>query len=116
MRGLSLSCECIDGQMGHVWRVGPRHVLFNSVWAKPARASCGVWAVASARSAGLTRHNYFFYFIKNYIYICIICIQYYKLLSPDHDVLLVRELRLVSLALLSSEREFKLNVRTFLKK
>jgi hypothetical protein len=25
----SLSCKGIDGQMGHVWRVGPRHDPFN---------------------------------------------------------------------------------------
>jgi hypothetical protein len=49
----------------------------NSVWANPARASCGAWAVASARSAGPTR--LFFYFIKNHMYT--IYIQYYKQLS-----------------------------------
>jgi hypothetical protein len=51
-RGPSLSCASIDGQMSHVWRFGPRHDLFNSAWANPARAPCGVWAIASVRSAG----------------------------------------------------------------
>jgi hypothetical protein len=80
-RGSSLSCGDIDGQMGRVWRAGPRHDPFNGVWANPARASCGAWAVASARSAGPTRHNYFFILQKNHIYTCIIYIQYYKHLS-----------------------------------
>jgi hypothetical protein len=52
--------------MGRVWQAGPRHDPFNSAWANPARASCGPWAVASARSAGPTR--LFFYFTKNHIY------------------------------------------------
>jgi hypothetical protein len=65
--------------MGRVWRAGPRHDPFNSVWTNPTQALCGAWAVASARSAGPTR--LFFYFIKNYIYICTIYIQYYKHLS-----------------------------------
>jgi hypothetical protein len=40
-RGPSLSCEGIDVQMGRVWRAGPRHDPFNSVWTNPTRASCG---------------------------------------------------------------------------
>jgi hypothetical protein len=48
--------------MGRVWRASPRHDPFNSAWANPAQASCGAWAVASARSAGLAR--LFFYFTK----------------------------------------------------
>jgi hypothetical protein len=46
--------------MGRVWRAGPRHNTFNSAWANSARAPCGAWAVASARSAGPARHDYFF--------------------------------------------------------
>jgi hypothetical protein len=46
--------------MGRVWRAGPRHDPFNSAWANSARALCGAWAVASAHSASLTRHDYFF--------------------------------------------------------
>jgi hypothetical protein len=46
--------------MSRVWRAGPRHDPFNSVWANPAQALCGAWAVASARSAGPARHDYFF--------------------------------------------------------
>jgi hypothetical protein len=80
MRGPSLSCGGIDGQMGRVWRAGPRHDPFNSAWANPARAPCSAWTVASTRSAGLTQHD-FFYFTKNYIYICTIYIQYYKHMS-----------------------------------
>jgi hypothetical protein len=67
--------------MSRVWRADPRHYPFNSAWAKPARASCGSWAedtVASARSAGPARHDYFFILHKNHIYICIIYIQYYS--------------------------------------
>jgi hypothetical protein len=40
----------------------------------------GAWAVASARSAGPARHN-FFILQKKYIYISTIYIQYYKHLS-----------------------------------
>jgi hypothetical protein len=79
-RGPSLSCGGIDGQMGRVWRAGPRHDPFNSAWANPARASCGAWAVALARSAVPARHDYFFYFTYH-IYICTIYIQYYKHIS-----------------------------------
>jgi hypothetical protein len=59
MRGPSLSCGGIDGQMGRVWRAGPRHDPFNSAWANPARAPCSAWTVASTRSAGLTQHDFF---------------------------------------------------------
>jgi hypothetical protein len=59
-RGPSLSCGGIDRQMGRVWQGDPRHDPFNSVWANPARAPCGAWVVASARSAGPARHDYFF--------------------------------------------------------
>jgi hypothetical protein len=59
-RGPLLSWEGIYGQMGRVWRSGPRHDPFNSVWANPARASCGARVVASARSADPARHDYFF--------------------------------------------------------
>jgi hypothetical protein len=58
----------------------PRHDPFNSVWANPARALCSAWVVASTRSAGPARHD-FFYFTKNHIYISTIYIQYYKHLS-----------------------------------
>jgi hypothetical protein len=74
-----LSCEGIDDQMGYVWRAGPRHDPFNSVWTNPVRALCCAWAVATTRSAGPTRHDYFF--IKKHIYIYTIYIQYYKQLS-----------------------------------
>jgi hypothetical protein len=74
----------IDGQMGCVWRAGPRHDPFNSPWVNPAQAPCGAWAVASAHSASHVWHDYFF-ILKNRIYICKIYIQYYK-----HDDLLVR--------------------------
>jgi hypothetical protein len=55
----SLSCGGIGGQMGRVLRASRRHDPFNSVWANLTRASCGAWAVASARSAGPARHDYF---------------------------------------------------------
>jgi hypothetical protein len=61
--------------MGRVWRAGPRHDPFNSAWASPARAPCGAWAVASARSARPARHDYFFILQKNRIYICTIYIH-----------------------------------------
>jgi hypothetical protein len=54
--------------MGHVWRAGLRHDPFNSVWTNPARAPCGVWAVASARSASPARHDYFLFYKKSYIH------------------------------------------------
>jgi hypothetical protein len=54
--------------MGRVWRAGPRHDPFNSAWANPARAPCGAWAVASARSAGPALHDYFFILQKKIIY------------------------------------------------
>jgi hypothetical protein len=66
-RGPSLSCRGIDGQMGRVWRAGPRHDPFNSAWANPARVSCGAWVVALARSAVPAQHNYFF-ILQNIIY------------------------------------------------
>jgi hypothetical protein len=46
--------------MDRVWRAGSRHDPFNSAWANLARAPCGAWAVASVRSAGPARHDYFF--------------------------------------------------------
>jgi hypothetical protein len=54
--------------MGRVWQAGPRHDPFISVWANPARAPCCTWAVASARNAGPTRHDYFLFYKKSYIY------------------------------------------------
>jgi hypothetical protein len=72
-RGPSLSCGGIDGQMGRVWRAGPRHDPFNSAWANLARAPCGAWAVASARSAGPTRHDYFYFTKKSYIHMYNLC-------------------------------------------
>jgi hypothetical protein len=63
-RGPSLSCGGIDGQMSCVWRAGLRHDPFYSVWANPTRSSCGAWIVASARSAGSTRHDYFLFYKK----------------------------------------------------
>jgi hypothetical protein len=62
--------------MVHVWRPGLGHDPFNSVRVSPTRAMCRAWAVASARSAGPTRHDYIFLFYKNRIYICITYIQY----------------------------------------
>jgi hypothetical protein len=59
-QGPSLSCGGIDGQIGRVWRAGTRQDPFNCAWTNPARASYGAWAVASARSVGSARHNYFF--------------------------------------------------------
>jgi hypothetical protein len=54
--------------MGRVWRAGPRHDPFNCAQANPARAPCGAWAVASARSADPTRNDYFLFYKKSYIY------------------------------------------------
>jgi hypothetical protein len=66
----SLPYGGIDGQMSRVWRAGSRHDPFNSVWASPTQALCRAWAVASARSAGPTRHDYIFLFTKNvYTYV-----------------------------------------------
>jgi hypothetical protein len=67
--------------MGRVWRDDPSHDPFNSDWANQTRASCGAWAVASARSAGSARHDYFFILQKIIYNICIIYIQYYKHLN-----------------------------------
>jgi hypothetical protein len=66
-RGSSLSCGGIDDQIGHVWWVVQRHNPFNSAWARPARAPCGAWAIASVRGAGPTRHVFLFY-QKSYIH------------------------------------------------
>jgi hypothetical protein len=62
-QGSSLSCGGINGQMGRVWRASSRHDPFNSVWANSARASCGAWAVASARSAGPVWYDYIYIYI-----------------------------------------------------
>jgi hypothetical protein len=63
--------------------------------------SCRAWAVASAYSAGPARHDYIFYFTKKYTY------NLYSILKTyEHDVLLVRQLHLVSPAHLPSEHEF----------
>jgi hypothetical protein len=67
-QGPSLSCGGIDGQMGRVWRAGPRHGPFNSAWANPARASCCAWAVASGRNAGSARHDYIFFILQKVVY------------------------------------------------
>jgi hypothetical protein len=62
-------------------------------------------AVASACSAGPTRHDYiFFYFTKTYIHIDNL---YLILKTFEHDVLLVRQLHLVSPALLPSGHVFE---------
>jgi hypothetical protein len=102
MRRPSLSCEGIDGQMSRVWRAGPRHDPFNSVWASSTQASCRAWAVASAHSAGSARHDYFFILEKNCIYICTLYIQYLKHISMKFYWLAV-----VSPALLPLWHRFK---------
>jgi hypothetical protein len=100
----SRMCRCIDDQMGCVWRVGPRHDPFNSVWVNPARASCGARVVASARSAGSVRHDYFLFYKKIYIHMYIL---YSILQTLEHDVLLVRQLHPVSSSLLPLGCGFK---------
>jgi hypothetical protein len=91
----------IDGQMGRVSRAGPRHGPFNSAWVMPARASCRAWTVASARSAGLARHDCIYFILqKNRIYICTL-----KIL--EHGVFLVKWLHSVSPALRSSGCRFE---------
>jgi hypothetical protein len=93
-------CGGIDGQMGRVWRAGPRHDPFNSAWASPARGPCRAWAVASTRSVGPAWHDYIFYFTKkSYIHMYNL---YLILKTSEHDVLLVRRLHPVSPALLPS--------------
>jgi hypothetical protein len=77
--------------MGRVCRAGPRHDPFNNVWANLARASCGAWAVASARSASPTQHDYFLFYKKSYVHMYNL---YSLLYTPEHNVLLVRQLRL----------------------
>jgi hypothetical protein len=54
--------------MDRVWRADPRHDPFNSVWANPTRASCGVWAIASAHSAGPAWLLFFILQKKSYIH------------------------------------------------
>jgi hypothetical protein len=90
--------------MGRVWRADSGHDPFNSARASPTRASCRAWAVASARSAGPAQHNYIFYFTKIiYIYVQFIL----NIKTPEHNVLLVGWLHLVSLALILSGCGFK---------
>jgi hypothetical protein len=73
---------------------GAGHDPFNSAWASPTRLSCRVWVVASARSADPARHDYIFFILQNsYIHMY----NLYSILKIiDHDVLLVRQLHLVS--------------------
>jgi hypothetical protein len=94
--------------MSRVWRAGPGHDPFNSVWASPTRASCHAGAVASARSADSARHDYIFFILqKNRIYMY----NLYSILKTIyHDVLLVRRLHLVSPALLPSGLGFEQEV------
>jgi hypothetical protein len=69
------------------------------------RTSCSDWTVASTRSAGLARHNYIFFILqKTYIHIYNL---YLILKTSEHDVLLVRQLYLVSPALLASGHGFE---------
>jgi hypothetical protein len=83
-----------------LWRAGPGHVPFNSVWPSPTRASCRAWTVASTHSADPIRHDYIFFILQKilytYVHLCLIL----KIL--DHNVLLVRQLHSVFLALLPS--------------
>jgi hypothetical protein len=65
--------------MGRALRAGPRHDPFNSAQANPARAPCGAWAVASARSADPTRNDYFF-ILQKIIYIYIHIYNLYSIL------------------------------------
>jgi hypothetical protein len=67
--------------------------------------SCHAWAVASTRSAGLARDDYIFLFYKKtYIHIY----NLYSILKTfEHDVVLVRQLYLVSPVLLSSGHGFE---------
>jgi hypothetical protein len=58
---IKLLVDIIDGQMSRVWRAGPKHGPFNSAGPGPARDPCRAWAAASARSAGLARHDYIFF-------------------------------------------------------
>jgi hypothetical protein len=97
----SLSCGGIDGQMGHVWRAGLGHNPFNSAWASPTRASCRAWGVVSGRSVGQAQHDYIFYIKKLYVHMYNL---YSILKTPKRDVLLVRWIHPVSLALLPSGR------------
>jgi hypothetical protein len=66
----SSSCGGINGQIGRVWRADLGHARFNCAWASPARASCRACAVALARSAGPTQHDYIFFLFykKSYIH------------------------------------------------
>jgi hypothetical protein len=82
---------------------GTPHLIVSG----PARheRACRAWAVASAHSTGLARHDYIFYFTKK------LYIRMYNLYSIlktlKHDVLLVRRLHLVSPALLLSGHVFE---------
>jgi hypothetical protein len=62
------------------------------------------WAVALAHSAGPARHDYIFILQKMYIHIYNL---HLILKTYEHDVLLVRQLYLVSHTLLSSGHGFK---------
>jgi hypothetical protein len=65
--------------------------------------SCRAWAVASTHSAGLVQYD-FFYFTKNYMHIY----NLYSILKTyEHDVILVRQLYLVSPALFPSGHGFE---------
>jgi hypothetical protein len=93
--------------MGHVWRADLGHSPFNSALPSPTRSTCRVWTVASTHSAHPTRHDYIFYFTK-------LVYTYYNLYlilkTIDHEVLLVRRLHLVSLALLPLGLRFEPHV------
>jgi hypothetical protein len=68
--------------------------------------SCRAWAVASARSTGPARHDYLFLYFTKKMYIHIY--NLYSILKTfDHDVLLVKQLHLLSLVFLSSRHRFK---------
>jgi hypothetical protein len=65
---------------------------------------CRAWFVALAYSAVPTQRNYIFYFTKNlYTYIQFI----FNIKTFEHDVLLVRQLHLVSATLLPLGHGFK---------
>jgi hypothetical protein len=60
--------------LSYRWSNGPclaswpeaRHI--HSVWVNLVRASCSAWVVASARSAGLARHDYFLFYKRSYLH------------------------------------------------
>jgi hypothetical protein len=105
---LTYSNVYIDGQMGRVWRAGPKCRLFSSTGSVPTWESCRAWVAALACSVDPTWHDYIFFILQNIVYIYIyIYIYIFAIYNKYTRFLLVSLLHVAFLSLGPRGREFE---------